>query len=446
MPTVPSNILQAVATFNKSELGALQNQNVFLSIANKKFDGFESKIVSNLGTTVSMRLPYRFISTNGLLPTLQGIKQRLQNLTVDQALSVNCAADDQDRLFNLKSDEYMKEIGMSAVIELGGQAERVVALNANSHVPTTTGDLSNPIPTGNFHTDSGPYRFYGDGVTAINSYEQLAAMHAAFKNYGAVQSGIKVIIPDIMEPAIVGSGLTKFTMDRGNKEASSWNITTFGTPPIEYYKSNMMPIQVAGGIGYATGAGNNVVTITGLVTDSNGYITALQCSTTDTTDSNAIASGDLLQFNDSVSGMPNMRFLTFNVHTPCAQHVQVRATAQCASSGGTITIPIFPSLVSQPTGDQNINNAVQIGMKLTVMPSHLCGLVIGGDALFMAMPKLPDTSPYQSSVETDSETGASMRMWYGYIINQATKGMFRNIIFGSTLVPEYSMRILFPVP
>jgi len=270
-------------------------------------------------------------------------------------------------------------------------------------------------------------------------------MHTAFKNYGAVNHGMKVILPDVVESAIVGSGLTKFTLDRSNKGASSWEVGSFGTPPIEYYRSNLMPTHTAGTIGNSAGA-SQVVTVTGLVTDSSGNVTALQCSTPVTTDANAIASGDLLQFNDAVSGQPNMRFLTFIGHTQSAQKVQIRATALCASSGGTITIPIYPYLSAAPGPNQNINNAVAIGMKLTVMPSHLCGLVVGGEALFVAMPRLPATDPYDSSVETDIETGVSMRMYRGYVLDQSTYGLFRNVIWGSTLVPEYAMRILFPIP
>jgi hypothetical protein len=435
--------MQAVATFNKSELGALQNSYAMLSLGNKKFDNFQSKIVSNLGTTVSMRLPYRSITTNGLAPILQSIEQRLQNLTVDQALSNNYAVDDQERLFNLKTEDYMREVGDGAVAEIGATVEGNLLLNANSSVPVQTGSLANPTPTGALHTESGPYRFFGDGVTAINSSQQLAQMHANFRNYGYV-GGMKVIIPDTLEPAIIADNLSKFALNRNNENAATWEIGSFGTPPVEYYRSNMLPIHTAGTIGNTATTGNEV-TITSLVTDASGAITGLVCSTAVTTDSNAIASGDLLQFKDGVSGQPNVRFLTFTGHVISAQKVQVRATAKCASSGGAITIPIFPYLVSAPGKNQNVSKTIAVGMKLVVQPTHQCGLVLSGDAFFLAMPKLPTTDPYESSVETDSDTGASMRMYRGYILDQSTYGLFRNVIWGSTLVPEYSMRILFPV-
>ena len=443
MPTVPSNILQAVSTFNKSELGALQNSYAMLSIGNKKFDNFQSKIVSNLGTTVSMRLPYRSITTNGLAPIIQSIEQRLQNLTVDQALSNNYAVDDQDRLFNLKTEEYMREVGDGAVAEIGATVEANLLLNSNSHVPVQTGSLASPSPTGALHTESGPYRFYGDGVTEISSSQQLAQMHANFRNYGYV-GNMKVIIPDTLEPAIIADNLSKFALNRNNENAASWEIGAFGTPPVEYYRSNMLPIHTAGTIGNTATTGNEV-TITSLVTDATGAITGLVCSTAVTTDSNAIASGDLLQFKDGVAGHANVRYLTFTGHSISAQKVQVRATDKCASSGGVITIPIFPSLVSGPGKNQNVSHAIEVGMKLVVQPTHQCGLVLSGDAFFLAMPKLPATDPYESSVETDPETGASMRMYRGYVLDQSTYGLFRNIIWGSTLVPEYSMRILFRV-
>jgi len=443
MPTVPTNLMQNVATFNRSELGALQNSYAMLHLGNKKFDNFQSKIVSNLGTTVSMRLPYRFTTTSGLAPNLQSIQQRLQNLTVDQAFSLDFAVDDQERLFNLKDESYMKEVGDGAVAELGARVERLLSLNADSSVPVNGGTFATPVPTGALHTESGPFRFYGDGVTPINSFEQLAAMHAMFRNYGFV-GGMKVVLPDIQIPAIIGTGLTKFTIDRGNRTANSWEVGSFDTPTVDYYRSNLLPIHYAGTIGNTATTGNQV-TITSLVTDANGSITSLVCSTAVTTDTNAIASGDLLQFMDGVAGHANVRYLTFTGHTTSANPVQVRATAKCASSGGSVTIPIYPALVTAQGQNQNVNNPIEVGMKLVVMPSHQCGLVISGDAFFLAMPRLPGTDPYVSSVETDPETGASMRMYRGYIIEQSTYGLFRNIILGSTLVPEYSMRILFPI-
>jgi hypothetical protein len=443
MPTVPTNLMQSVVTFNKSELGALQNSYALLNLGNKKFDNFQSKIVSNLGTTVSMRLPYRFITTNGLAPNLQAIQQNLQNLTVDQAFSLDFAVDDQERLFNLKDESYMKEVGDGAVAELGARAERLLALNADSSVPVNGGTFANPVPTGALHTESGPFRFYGDGVTAINSFEQLAAMHAAFRNYGYV-GGMKVILPDVQIPAIIGSGLSKFALDRGNRTANSWEVGTFDTPAVEYYRSNLLPIHYSGTIGNTATTGNEI-TITALITDSTGAITGLTCSTAVTTDSNAIASGDLMQFKDGVAGHANVRFLTFTGHTTSAQPVQVRATAKAASSGGSVTVSIYPALVTAAGANQNVNGPIEIGMKLVVAPSHQCGLVISGDAFFIAMPRLPATDPYVSSVETDPESGASMRMYRGYIIEQSTYGLFRNIILGSTLVPQYSMRMLFPI-
>lgn len=444
MPSIPSNLLRAVATLNKSELGLLQNYGAFLSSSNTLFDDFQSKIVSNLGTTVNMRLPYRLTVTNGLTPTLQGIAQILHPLTVDQAVSTNCAISDQERLFNLKTEEYIKEVAVSAVAELGSTMERLIALNVHSGLPVNTGDFRSPTPTGALHTESGPYRFYGDGVTPINSFEQLAQAMANFHNFGSVKDDVVMILPDVLIPAIAAQGLQQFAMVRNNELAGSWHIGDFGSPKTRFLTSNMLPNHISGTIGNAAGAAQ-ILTITGLVTDSSGAITALQCSTPDTTDSQAVLSGDLMVFNDGVGGQTNVRFLTYIGHSPCAQKVQVRATATCASSGGTVTIPIHPYLISAPGRDQNVSTGINVGMKLTVMPNHLCGLLMSGKALFTAMPKLPTTSPYESSVETDPETGVSMRMWYGFIIDQMVNGLFRNVIMGSTLVPPYSMRLLFPM-
>ena len=70
-----------------------------------------------------------------------------------------------------------------------------------------------------------------------------------FKNYGAVAEGMKIYLPDTVVPAVVGNGLNQFVPNRNDETAMSWEIGDFGTPRVEYYQSNLMPIHVSGDTG-----------------------------------------------------------------------------------------------------------------------------------------------------------------------------------------------------
>lgn len=442
---LPTNVLQQVQTYQESNLAYLQNLCCFVTTANTKFKDFNNK-TANLGDSISFDLPPRYNSANGLVVSFQGSQQRQQTLTCDQAGNVSYAFNEQDFIFNAR--EYMDKFGKSGMMELANKVEANVALNATSSVPVYTLNSSGQsIPSGALHTESGPYRFYGDGVTAISSYQQLAQMIANFKNYGAVSSGIKVYLPDTIIPAIVGSGLAQFAPNRNNDIAMSWEVGSFGTPPVEYYSSNLLPIHTAGNVG----EDGTVLTLVSTNDPTGVNVTQLTFSGATASDANAVKAGDLFQFKDNVSGQPNLRFVTFIGHTPCAQPVQFRATADASADGaGSVTVDVIAcsgdvGLVSAPTANQNINNALAAGMQVTALPSHRAGLVVGGNALYLAMPALPATTPFPSSSKVDSDTGVSIRNYYGTLFGQNQQGYVNDCIWASTLVPEYSMRIAFPL-
>ncbi len=438
--TYPTNILQQVQTYQPSSLALLQNICVFIEIANKKFQNFQN-MTANLGSTVNFDLPYRFVSSEGLVANLGGITQRLQPLTVDQANNVSYAVSDPQRIFNYSQQDYMANIGNDAIAEEGANIERNLALNCESAVPVNNIVNGNIVPTGALHTESGPFRFYGDGVTAINSYQQLDQMIENFLDFGAVKQGIRVVLPNVIFPAIIGNGLTQFALDRNNQIANSWDVGSFGNPPVKYYKSNLLPIHVSGTLGQAA----TTLTVVSTNDPTGAAITQITCSGAGT-DANAVKSGDLGAFKDGVTNQPDMRYLTFVGHSPSSQQVQFRATASAASSGGNVTFNIYPALCSQNGNpNQNLNNAIAAGMQIKFLPSHRCGIVIGGNGYFLGMPRMPEQTPFPSSNKMDETSGANLLMYYGSIFGQAQQGIVNCAVWGSTMVPEYCMRVIVPL-
>jgi hypothetical protein len=435
MAVFPNNTLQQVQTYQRSSLALLLNLCCHISTANTKFKDFD-KIQSNLGSTVTFDLPPRFTTSAGLVASWQPAVQRVLQLVADQSNNTSFAVTAQQRIFNLEKGEedYMRVFGKSAIAELANLIEGNIALNWASAV---TSQLN-----GTLNTFSGPYRFFGDGSTAISSYQQLAQAIMFFKNYGAVSEGIKVYLPDTVIPAIVGNGLNQFAPERNNDIAMSWEVGDFGTPVVHYYQSNLMPIHVSGD----TGVNGQTLTVISTNDPTGQNVTQITVSGATDSDANAVFAGDEFQFKDGVSGQPNMRYLTFIGHYQSANPVQFRATANAgANASGNVTISIYPALNWAGGANQNLNNPIVAGMQLLTFPSHRCGGIAGGDSLFMALPQLPEQSPYDTANEYDPETAASLRLTYGSVFGQNQTGMIYDEVHGSVLVPEYSMRYLVPL-
>jgi len=412
-----TNILQQVITYNESNLALLLNSFAFISTSNMKFQRFNDDIPKNLGDTVSFDLPPRFTTTNSLVVSFQSAVQRVQQLTVSQQASTAYEFTAQQFIFNVR--DYMEKFGKSAIAELGTQVEADVASLAETNT----------------------FRFYGDGITPISSYLQLANALAFFRNFGAAKDNTKGYLSDITFPLIINSGLNQFTLDRGNREAMSWEIGRFSN--CEWYQSNLLKTHIAGTEGNA----GTTLTVVSVVTDANGGVIQITFSgTTAASDPNSIKAFDKFQFNDGVSGFPNVRFLTFIGHLPSQSPVQFRATANAASTAGSqVTVDIFPALQATSGNTQNITTAIVPGMQVSVLPTHRCGLIMSGNPLFLAMPKLPEEVPYPTSVSQDPDSGASIRQYYGSLFGQNQRGMVHDIIWGKTLVDEYAMMVALPV-
>ena len=435
MAVFPNNILVQVQTYQRSGLALLQNLCCHITTANTRFKDFD-KIQANLGSSVTFDLPPRAVTTAGLVAKFQPADQRLLNLAVDQANNSSFAVTSQQRIFNLEKGEedYMRVFGKSFIAELATQVEGNIALNWDSGVTSQLTNIQN--------TFSGPYRFFGNGTTSITSYQQLAQAIMFFKNYGSVAEGIKVYLPDTVIPAIVGNGLNQFAPERNNDIAMSWEVGDFGTPRVSYYQSNLMPIHVSGN----TGINAQTLTVVSVNDPSGQNVTQITVSGATASDALAVLAGDLFQFADGVSGQPNMRYLTFIGHFPSANPVQFRATANAgANASGNVTISITPALNWAGGNSQNLNNPIAAGMQLLAFPSHRCGGILGGEALYLAMPQLPEQEPYPTANEFDEDTGASLRLTYGSLFGQNQTGMIYDEVHGSVLVPEYSMRYMIPL-
>ncbi len=415
-----TNILQQVQTYQESNLAYMLNLNCFINTANTRFKDFENKI-ANLGDTVTFDKPPRFITAQSLVASFQGSVQRVQSLTVDQAQNVAYDFTAQQMIFNV--EDYMDIFGKSATEELSANVESNVGQNCVTHT----------------------FRFYGDGVTPINSFNQLAKALALFRTFGAAKNDTKGYLQDTAIPDIVGSGLNQFATERNDETAMSWELGPFSR--CDWYQSNLLPVHISG----SEGQYGSTLTVVSTTLDANGAVTSITFSGTHSaTDASSVLQYDKFQFVDNVSGYNNLRYLTFIGHIQSQAPVQFRATATAAASGSAVTVSIYPPLVvgavNSATGDaQNINYTIVAGMQCTVLPSHRAGMITAGNPLFLAMPKLTDQDPFYTANENDPDTGVSMRMYWGTIFGQNQQGFVHDCIWGSTLADEYTLALIFPL-
>lgn len=439
--TVPLNILQNVQTYQKAELAWLQNSFAGIMLSNKKFKNFND-LTANLGDTVTFDLTPRYTGFAGLVVTQQQSIQRVQSLICSQAYNVTAGYTDQQFIFNVR--DYMDRFGMAAIKQIGTEVESDILKNITSSVITNDPQNSS---FGQAQINSGPYRFYGDGVFPINSFTQLAQMVANFQDYGAATHKMCAILPVANIPAIVGTGLNQFAVNRNNELANSWELGTFANT--DWYESNLLPTHVSGTIGN-TASPNNQMTVVSTNDPTGANVTSITFTEpTSGTDANAIKAGDLFQFVDGVSGKQNMRFLTFIGQKVSQQPVQFRAIADAATVAGTVTVQIQTingvGLVWAANQNQNLNNTIQAGMKVTPLPSHKAGVLMSGDQFYMAMPRLPDESPFSTVTTVDADSGASIRHYWGSQLGMNNRLYARDCVWGSTLVAENSMRMAFPL-
>ena len=212
--------------------------------------------------------------------------------------------------------------------------------------------------------------------------------------------------------------------------------------------SNLLPTQIAGYVGQAGGT-NAVITVVSTNDPTGNNVTTITFTEPQgLSQVGPVLPGDLIQFNDGVSGKPNMRFLTYIGHVPCQQPVQFRVISTTASVSGTFTATIQTTngvgLVSAQNLNQNLNNVIQAGMTCTVLPSHRAGILMSGNQFYLAMPQLPDQEPFTTVNMQDKDSGASIRHYYGVQFGQNVRSYVRDSIWGSSMVSENCMRLIFP--
>ena len=429
--TAPVNTLADTVTKQQGSLELLENFGPFCSpeVMNMKFREFNKTAINNYGNAVSISVPVRYVSQGSLVVNnFQGTEQKFETLVCGVEDKVNpdnstvgavpLAFDAQEITFNVAN--WLDDFGRSAVAELADRIQRNVAKEVLNS-----------------------YRFYGatSGSGLINSYGQLDKARRKLNNFGSALGKRIMIIPDTAASDILNNGLDQFAVDRGNEDANSWKIAA--QADTIYYTSNLLPQQTAG----AAGDENIQLTLTAVNPDG----TELTLSGAGTL-ANAARENDILMLDNL--NATRLVFLTWIGHGPSQQRPSVRITADADSVGDVLVVTVDPPLIVAGTPNTTPNANLNIdpltadagsGVGCKIIPSHTAGILMGGNPFFLAMPPLPDQSPYETANNYDERTGVSIRLTKGAQFGGNTYGYVLDGQWGKKIFADYVERLIFPL-
>lgn len=441
MNPLPSNVLQNVSLYLRSYLAIQKNFTSLINRANKRFDKF-NKVPGNLGSTVTFDSPPPALSSPGLIANRFPAQQNIYTLTVDQAANSAIAVDMQQLIFNIKNapgGNYLTVFGSSMVQALSTTMEETGLRTFMSGVKpmTQVGDQTIISEFGN--ALSGPNTYYGDGINPISSYQQLEQAVMLGRTTGQAPTPADMWIPDFARVPIVNSGLGQFAQSRNNEAAQSWQIAEFGSPKTTVMQSNILPFHISG----TTGIQQQVLTVVSVNDPTGNNVTQITFSGANTTDANAVRAGDMFTFKPQ-SGFITPKFLTQFGYFPSVRTYQFRATVTAASSGGLVTVTLSEPINWAGGLNKNCSTPIIAGMEVSTLPSHKSGGIVYGNALYLAVPELPEEWPYLSVAETDPDTKLSFMLSYGSLLGQNVSQVILYQISGWFGVPKYMDRLVFP--
>lgn len=414
------NILQQVETYNDGVQKAVNNYGCYFHTANKKYSNYETAAPQNKGVVTTFDLQPKVAVSDTLIAQFTPVEQRKLSIAVDKEFSASYDFTVQEFIYNVK--DYMKKFGKSAGAGIGNKLETYYASLAVTQ----------------------PFRFYGDGVTKIDSFKQLANALSFFRNYGVVRTDTRGFLYDMMTADIVDSGLSQFVLNRNEKMAFNWELGSFKS--CKWFESSVTPIHYSGNVG----ENGTTLTITSITYKSgpgippNTIPDVLICSGAGV-DPDAIKQYDRFEFQDGVSGQPDIRYMNFYGQNASASPVQFSAGVPAPSFADEVAVHIGSNLPYGEMRPTDTTVPIAVGMQLKSIPSHRVGLITGGEAMYAATPRLPEERPYDSFSSVDQGTGIGMRTTYGATFGENRRGIIHDGIYGGALIPESSIAIIIPL-
>lgn len=448
------NQLFQVSTLQETATGILQDTTPQLSpaISNWKFEGYQNWPAQR-GPTINFKKPskartYREYPTQST--PIDPIEERIQPLTVNLVTTTSFAFEPLESTF-FDYKQIAQQHLRTCALAIGTDA----AMDVNKIIESSTYRFYSP---GISYTSSTPV------ITRLGSTGSYMDMMAEFRSYGFVPDKAVFLCDFKTSSALCNQALTLFTVNRNDSVVKSWELPMLNNTSL--YQTNILQPHISGAIGDAVSSGNPVLLqVQTVTTQSDGgvsQITFQPVTGNFPVSTTGAKANDVFQFVD-VSGAPKVRFLTFNSFVGTDLPVQCRVTQDAASTATAITLNFSPALYFNDGSvsgydrlKDNITAKIVAGMQVQIMPSHRVGLVMSGQPIYIAAPKIPTTANlfvqqgvninYNMSANSmDQETGVSILLQAGTRFPSTTMEWFATMQYGVTAIPEQMMRVLLPL-
>lgn len=444
MAAKDNSTFDVVGYVDKEALPLLENELGVVRTLDNTFDNWEKAYnYGTRGPTVAKKLPTRLNADDGL--------DFDQDDTDDGAFNERRLSISADQLANSR---YAYTNIEEATFDTGG------LLNTNAQ--SAINELSNKMDR--FAAESVSlrgYRFFGDfnvQTDQMQTVGEVTTAVARFRSFGCARYKPSFYLtPFVAQAKITQSGLQQFVMKRNEELAVAGEIGELkGVPNTNFIASNLLPIHTSGtaadtATNFSTGYGIAVVA----VTPPDNSLTGNQAGIT-TLDLTGFTPGDTIVVNDAIDiGFLNtadpLLYLTFSGYNVSENKIQGRViVGGTADGGGLLQIQIEPALIFDAANSdpqRNLNRAIDIANDtLRIAKSHrAAGLYIGDYGCF-ASPKLAKKDTYDSHTVRATDTGVSLRAYYGDTkLGTSNKYMVHDVIYGFGGAAEGFGRVMYPI-
>lgn len=409
-----ANSLITPSLIAKEALMQLENNLVF---ANRVTRVYEKNFSGGQGSTVSIRRPVKFVTTDGVTRSNQDVEEKTTNVVVDQRKHVSWNFATQD--LTLSVEEYSKRYIQPAMITLANTLDKSIA------------SLYSKV-----------WNNVGTPGTTPSGYASLALAAQRMDEMAVPTDGRSVVLNPAARYAIAGGSLTLDSV--GTMGRSAYERNTIGTiAGFDTFTTQNAPVHTTGalaGTPLVNGAAQNVT-----YANATGSSWSQSLITDGWTAATTVKAGDVITIAGvyAVNPVPG-EGSTGKTVMPYLQQFTVLSDATADGTGNatlTISPPIITSGPQQTVSAVPADNAAITKSFATASTAYAQNLAFHKDAFALVTVPLdmPDGAAFKAR---ESHDGLSIRVVKDYDISADTDIIRLDILYGvKAVMPDLAVRL-----
>lgn len=409
------NTLITPSLIAKEALMQLENNLVF---ANRVHREYKKEFTGGQGSTVSIRRPVKFNTSNGATLVKQDVEEKSTNIVIDQRKHVGWEFSTQD--LTLSIEEYSARYIQPAAITLANTIDRAIA--------TLYRSVWNSVGT--------------PGTTPA-SFAAIAAAAQRLDEMAVDGSGRTMALNPAARYAVAGNQTTLNAV--GDKSRSAYqmaevgNVATFDTYSTQNVRTHT--VGVATGTPLVNGASQNVTYAN--ATGSNWSQSLITDGWTNST-TGILKAGDVFTIAGVFAVNPVPDDTGAKQVQPYLQQFTVLADANSGATTGPATLTISPPIIT--SGPQQTCSAAPadnaaitvLGTGGTAYPQNLA-FHKNAFALVTVPLEMPDGAAFKAR---ESYNGLSLRVIKDYDITNDTEVIRLDVLYGvKAIYPDLAARL-----